>query len=195
MKNKLKLLLISAFVFFSIFSCTTTGKFDDVMTTPIYSGNLKYYIRPARMNSENFENDKAYVMIDFSYQKKNQYYVSDAYTNFSIYYKDIDFIETAEFIFDNSNSKTEEKSDNRNTENSEEENLSVKLHEPSTLDRNTRIAYIRITTIMKKDDVEKVLKGLASNTAKLRLVLTNKTVLTFEASKDLIYKVNTAFER
>ncbi len=179
MKKKIKLLFVLGLILLALSSCNTTpGKFDRVMTSIAGTGNLKHYIRPTEIRSVNYAKDKAYALIDFSYQKNNQDYVSDAYTNFSINYKNSDFVESSSFILD-----------------TEEDAETVKLFEITTFDRDSSRGYIRIGTILKKDDVGKVLKLLSMKKAKLRIVFVNKDVLIFEASDDLVESIKMAFQR
>ncbi len=195
MRNKFKFLLVINFIAILFFSCASSSgeKFAGVMTSVIGTGNLKYYIRPSKMLSENYSEDKAYLMIDFSYQMKNADYVSDAYTNFSIYFDKISYVERAYFLLENDieQSKLIKSEIADETVNPNQ----VELFDITTFDRNMKTPFIRVGTITKQADIQRVLKALANNNAKLVVVLTNKEVLSFEPSEELITKINNAFDR
>ncbi len=193
MKKKITLLFLLTLVAFASLSCrTNAGKFDKVMTAIAGTGYLKYYIRPTEMRSENYDKDRAYVKIDFSYQKENQNYVSDAYTNFSINYEHSDFVEASSFIIDNSDVMSNPNDEEKLSKKSPK---IIELSNITTFDRDSGRGYIRIGTILKKDDVEEVLTQLSKKKAKLRVVFVSKEVLIFEASDDLVDSIKTAFQR
>ncbi len=157
-------------------SCTSVAsKKQNVLTAYMENTYLKYYIRPGKMISTAFKDDKAFVMIDFSYQKDNRNYVSDAYVNFTLNYAVDAYIETAGFLLPN--------------------NEQVMLHNPTTLDRNVNQGYIRISTLLKQADVQKVLENIAESSAFLILILENGEKKIFSVTADLSHRIKEAFAK
>ena len=157
-------------------SCVTSYARDKekVLTAYMESKYLKYYIRPGRMDAENKGAD-AHVMIDFSYQMNKRAYVSDAYTNFTCYNRLGAFIESAEFLLPN-----DEK---------------VPLTEVSTLDRDVKQGYIRVSTILANQYVEKVLKALHESNCVLSITFDDGSIQSFVATDDLKTRILEAFSK
>lgn len=173
MKKKY-LITITALLIFSCATVTPPMGNTKVMTFCMDSGNLKYYIRPSKMQSVD-ANDKSYVLIDFTYQMRNRNYVSSAYTNFTVYCKTNAFIEQAFFLI--------------------QDEEPVNLSEIYTLDRDVSKDFIRVSTLLENKHLEKVLVAL--NKAEASLVVKFDTGLskTFIPTKDIIDKINEAFSK
>ncbi len=137
---------------------------------------MKYYIRPGKMTEPPETGGKAMVMIDFTYQKLNDEYVSDAFVNFTLHQEEISFIKEASFLF---------------LENKNE----VELLDIKTLDRNAAKDFIRVATILKKGDVKSVLEALNSSSCVLKIKQSDGSQKIFIPSEDIIYKINQAFSR
>ena len=149
-------------------SCVTayTRDKEKVLTAYMESKNLKYYIRPGKMIAEQANVD-AYIMIDFSYQMNKRVYVSDAYTN---------FIETAAFVLPTSGEK-------------------ILLTDISTLDRDVKKGFIRVSTILENQYVEKVLKALHESYCVLSLTFDDGSTQSFVATDDLKTRIFDAFSK
>lgn len=172
---KFKYLLPIAFICILCSSCAGVNFFsgdEKVFISPMPSGNLKYYIRPGKMISENFKNDKAFILIDFTYQKLNRDYVSDAYTNFTLTYKTTAFVRGASF-------KTNDKT--------------FPLSNIALLSRNTKQNHIRVSTVLPCDYIDEVLKKLESSQIVLEIELDDGSKKTFVSTKDLSARITEAF--
>lgn len=154
---------------------TAAPEKEKVITAYMQSGNMKYYIRPSKMEPNEKTNSPNYVVADFTYQMKRREYVSDAYFNFTLHAKVDAFIVKAYFILNS--------------------NETVELFELNTLDRNLSEGYVRVSTVIKNEKVQTVLQGLHNGTAILRTILDNNTEMEFVASKDLINRIEEAFYR
>ncbi len=165
--------LVSALLFTG---CVTapSGK-EKVMTAYMQSGTLKYYIRPGKMAAENAKTDKAYIMIDFTYQMEKRNYVSDAYVNFTLHDKTNAFIEAAQFLLP--------------------EGKTVELSKIATLDRDVSKGYIRVTTVLEKERIREVLEALQTSAAALEVSLDNGSSKKLFVTKDLIERINEAFAK
>ena len=155
-------------------SYNTLGK-NDVITAYMQTGNIKYYMRPSKMTSENYKVDKSYLMIDFTYQMEKRAYVSDAYVNFTVYSKADAFIEKAYFLLP--------------------ENKIIELSNISTLDRNTNEGYIRVTTSLEKQFIKDILENLQSFNAKLVVLFDNNASKKFIATKKTVERINEVFSK
>ena len=174
-----KLILLSCIVVsvIAVSSCATTytRNKEKVITAYMQSKNLKYYIRPGKMTAEHTSVD-AYIMIDFSYQMNKRIYVSDAYTNFTCYNRLGAFIETAAFLLPNSGE-------------------TIPLTDISTLDRNVKKGYIRVSTILANQYVEKVLKALHDSDCVLSITFDDGNTQSFVATDDLKERIFEAFSK
>ena len=160
-------LLFCAVVSVVVSSACVTGPARDkekVLTAYMESKYLKYYIRPGKMSAQT-ENADEYVMIDFSYQMDKRAYVSDAYTNFTCYNRLGAFIESAEFLLSDGEK--------------------VSLTDISTLDRNVKQGYIRVSTILAKQYVEKILKALHKAECVLNVTFDDGSTKSFVSTTDL----------
>ena len=153
---------------------SSLGK-SNVITAYTESGSLKYYVRPFKMLSENYKADKAYLMIDFTYQMQKRDYVVNAYVNFTVYDKTTAFIEGARFLLP--------------------ENKVIELSDISTLDRDTYQGYIRVTTILEKQSIKDVLEKLQSLGAKLEVAFDDGTSKQFVATKETVERINEVFSK
>lgn len=171
MKKKY-LIIFFTLLILSCVSVTPPMGNTNVMTFCMESGNLKYYIRPAKMKCID-DNDKSYVLIDFTYQMKNRDYVSSAYTNFTVYCKTDAFVEQAFFVL-------------------EDEQI-VNLSEIYTLDRNVSLGFIRVSTLLANENLEKVLIALNQSKARLVVKFDKGQSITFIPTKDMMDKINEAF--
>lgn len=171
MKKYLFILITFLFLFSS---CVTapSGR-AKVITAYMESGNIKYYIRPAKMILKDAKDTSSSVMADFTYQMKQRDYVSDAYFNFTLNNKADAFILKACFVLNS--------------------NETIELFDLNTLDRNSSLGYIRVSTIIKKENIKDVLESLHKDAVVLKLVLDNNTEMEFSASKDLISHIEEAF--
>jgi len=175
-----KLILLSCIIVSVIAasSCATAAYTRDkekVLTAYMESKNLKYYIRPGKMIAEHANAD-AYVMIDFSYQMNKRAYVSDAYTNFTCYNRLGAFIEAAAFLISNSKE-------------------TIPLTDISTLDRDVKKGYIRVSTILANQYVEKVLKALHDSDCVLSITFDDGNTQSFVATDDLKERIFEAFSK
>ena len=158
-------------------SCASTHTRDNakVLTAYMESKYLKYYIRPGKMSAKDV-NGVEYIMIDFSYQMDKRVYVSDAYTNFTCYNRLGAFIESAAFLLPN----TDE---------------TVPLTDISTLDRNVKKGYIRVSTILANQYVEKILKALHDCDCVLSITFDDGSTQSFVATDDLKDRIFEAFSK
>ena len=147
---------------------------EKVITAYMPSKYLKYYIRPGKMAYEAPMAD-TYVMIDFSYQMDKRAYVSNAYTNFTLYDRSEAFIDSAYFLFP--------------------DGTRAVLSEISTLDRNTTKGYIRISTILEQQNIERVLTALEKSDCILTVILEDGTSKSFVATEDLTTRIREAFSK
>ena len=147
---------------------------DKVITAYMPSKYLKYYIRPGKMTAEE-SGSKSYLMIDFSYQMDKRNYVSNAYVNFTLYNRSDAYIDAARFSFPNDED--------------------IELTELSILDRDTSKGYIRVSTILEQNLIEKVLKGLHESVCGLTITLENGSTLSFVATDDLKLRIGEAFSK
>lgn len=156
-------------------SCKTYASIRkvSVLTDYMANSNLKYYIRPQRFESESYKQDKAYLMLDFTYQMKDRDYVSDAFTNFSLYYKTTAYIKSANFIL--------------------KDGSVVALKNITLLDRDAKKSYLRISTILEKDSIKTVLNELCYNNAALELSLDDGTTIRFFPNEEAKTKISNAF--
>lgn len=175
MKKSILLFFCIIISVIAVSSCTTTYGRDKekVITAYMESKNLKYYIRPGKMTVEDTNID-AYVMLDFSYQMKQRIYVSDAYTNFTCYNRSGSFIESAVFLLPHSDE-------------------TIPLTDISTLDRDVKKGYIRVSTILANPHVEKILKAIHASECVLRLTFDDGNTLSFAATDDLKSRIQEAF--
>ena len=157
-------------------SCATylSSNKEKVITAYMPSKYLKYYIRPGKMAYEAPMAD-TYVMIDFSYQMDKRAYVSNAYTNFTLYDRSEAFIDSAYFLFP--------------------DGTRAVLSEISTLDRNTTKGYIRISTILEQQNIERVLTALEKSDCILTVILEDGTSKSFVATEDLATRIREAFSK
>ncbi len=157
-------------------SCTTypSGNIG-VITAFMETGNTKYYIRPALMTADR-EESLASVKIDFTYQKVNADYVSDAYVNFTLHDKTTAFIKEACFILP-------------------EHEKPIPLVDIKTLDRNTSAEFIRVTTRLEKDFINPVLEVLHVKQGRLRVLLTDENQQDFIPTDELVLKITEAFSK
>ena len=152
----------------------TLGK-GGVITAYTKSGNLKYYVRPSKMLSTDYQTDKAYLMVDFTYQMQNRIYVVDAYVNFTVHDKTTAFIEKARFLLP--------------------DDKVIELSGISTLDRDTYRGYIRVTTTLEKESIPSVLEKLQSLEAKLEVSFDDGTSKQFTATKEVVERINEVFSK
>ena len=157
-------------------SCASTHTRDNakVLTAYMESKYLKYYIRPGKMSAKDV-NGVEYIMIDFSYQMDKRVYVSDAYTNFTCYNRLGAFIESAEFLLSDGEK--------------------VSLTDISTLDRNVKQGYIRVSTILAKQYVEKILKALHKAECVLNVTFDDGSTKSFVSTTDLQERILEAFSK
>ncbi len=135
-------------------------------------GSLKYYLRPARLDSAETGQSKEFVLIDFSYQMRNQYYITDSYTNFTLHAPITTFVKQAAFIL------PDEK---------------IALTQINTLDRNVAKQYLRVGTVLPKDKIKTVFNALKEKSASLQVVLEDGTVKSFLATDEISERINEAF--
>lgn len=127
------------------------------------------------MDSTDFKTDKAVLFLDFTYQKSNRDYVSDAYTNFTLMYKTTAFVTDAYF-------KTND-------------NKIIPLTNVSLLSRNINKNFIRVSTILQADFVDEILKKLEVSEAVLEIKLDDGSIKTFVPTKDLSERITDAFSK
>ena len=114
-------------------------------------------------------------MIDFSYQMDKRNYVSNAYVNFTLYNRSDAYIDAASFSFPNDDD--------------------IELTELSILDRDTSKGYIRASTILEQNNIEKVLKGLHESACVLKVTLENGSTLSFIVTDDVKSRIGEAFSK
>ena len=157
-------IVVISLIYSSCVSMSFSSRNEKVFTTYMPSGNLQYYIRPGKMISKSLKNDKAFVLIDFTYQKLNRNYVNDAYTNFTITYKTTAFVRSASF-------KTDDKI--------------IPLLNISLLSRNVKQNHIRVNSVLPCDCIDEVLKKLESSQAVLEIEFDDGSIKTFLPMKEL----------
>ena len=163
--------LLASHVFF--FGCATGNHGRQrVLTAYMDNGYLKYYIRPEKMESTEYKKDKAFVMIDFSYQKENREYVSDAYVNFTLHYATDAYITKAFFSCNDE---------------------VIPLSNIRTLDRSVSEKYIRISTIAQKTDIGRLLDNLKAQKGVLEISLENGETKSFVPTASLVERIEEAF--
>lgn len=169
--------MCTCFLFFSCAGLPVSSFFgsEKVLTNFMPSGNLQYYIRPGKMISSGFKTDKAFVLLDFTYQKSNRDYVSDAYTNFTITYKTTAFVKAAYFKIN--------------------DNKIIPLTNISLLFRNVKQNHIRVSTVLPCDYIDEVLKRLESSQAVLEIEFDDGSIKTFLPTKDLTERLTEAFSK
>ena len=157
-------------------SCATylSSNKEKVITAYMPSKYLKYYIRPGKMAAEE-SGSKSYLMIDFSYQMDKRNYVSNAYVNFTLYNRSDAYIDAASFSFPNDDD--------------------IELTELSILDRDTSKGYIRASTILEQNNIDKVLKGLHESACVLKVTLENGSTLSFIVTDDVKSRIGEAFSK
>lgn len=168
-------ILVSIIISSSCATATHVRDKEKVITAYMESKNLKYYIRPGKMSAEDAKLT-AYVMIDFSYQMNKRTYVSDAYTNFTCYNQLGAFVESAVFLLPHTDEI-------------------VPLTDISTLDRDVGKGYIRISTILANQYVEKILKALYKSECVLRLTFDDGSIQSFVVTDDLKSRIQEAFSK
>lgn len=140
------------------------------------TGYTKYYIRPEKILSEKYKEDKAAVLIDFSYQKENRKYVSNAYINFTLHYATNAYIMKAAFIL--------------------EENKSIDLPNIQTLDRNVTGKYIRVGLHNSKAGLcRKVLESIKQCSGIPEITLENGETKRFIITDAPTEKIEEAFNK
>ena len=174
LKYVLPIVLISL-IYSSCVSMSFSSRNEKVFTTYMPSGNLQYYIRPGKMVSSDFKTDKAFVLIDFTYQKSNRDYVSDSYTNFTITYKTTAFVKVAYFKIN--------------------DDKIIPLSNISLLSRNVKQNHIRVSTVLPCDYIDEVLKKLESSQAVLEVEFDDGRIKTFLPTKDLTQRITDVFSK
>ncbi|QKS93330.1 hypothetical protein [Treponema phagedenis] len=145
-------------------SSSTIFKNSDKVLVMTFDGNaLKYYLRPEIMLGKDKNSS---VNIDFSYQKRNDAYISDSYTNFTLNYNTSAYIQSAQF----------------NIPGKEP----VVCNNITTLNRNVSQKFIRVQTIVLQKDMETLMNSFEIPEFNLSIELTDGTVLFFTPSKTLI---------
>ncbi len=178
MKIKIiKILLAGACICFFLSGCMTppyaSGN-EKVIVTYASSGYLQYYLRPAKMVCTD-KDDKAFVLIDFTYQKDGRAYVTDAYVNFTLNCKTDAFISSARFVLTDS--------------------TVAELQNLSMLRRSKKEGLLRVTTTLEKERIEEVLQALYDSKALLEITLDDGSVKRFTATRDLIDRIDDAFSK
>lgn len=146
-----------------------------VMTAYMSNSNLKYYIRPTRFQSDNYESDKSYTMLDFTYQMKERNYVTDAYVNFSLYYETICYINEAFFVL--------------------KDGTTVPLTNITVLDRDTTKSHLRVSTVLEKTKIQQVLTDLCYNNGSFYIILDDKTTLHFFPTPEGKNRISDVFSK
>lgn len=175
---KFKYILLNVFICILYSSCVGMNFFsgdDKIFISPMPSGNLQYYIRPGKMVSSEFKTDKAFVLLDFTYQKSNRDYVSDSYTNFTITYKTTAFVKVAYFKIN--------------------DDKIIPLSNISLLSRNVKQNHIRVSTVLPCDYIDEVLKKLESSQAVLEVEFDDGRIKTFLPTKDLTERITDVFSK
>jgi len=174
MKNRFFFLCMAVSCLLYSACMTNPSNKEKVMTAYMPSKYLKYYIRPGKMKPED-SSGKIYVMIDFSYQMDKRNYVSDAYTNFTFYNRTGDFVDAAYFLL--------------------ADNEKVPLSEISTLDRDVNKGYVRVSTILEQQNIEKILKALEQAACTLNITAETGITYPFIATEDLQIRIREAFSK
>ena len=174
---KIKILLAGACICFFLSGCMTapyaSGK-EKVITAYVSSGYLQYYLRPAKMVCTD-KDDKAFVLIDFTYQKDGRSYVTDAYVNFTLNCKTDAFISAARFVLP--------------------ESACAELQNLSLLRRSKKEGLLRVTTVLEKERIQDVLDALYDSKALLEITLDDGSVKRFGATKDMVNRIDEAFSK
>jgi len=174
---KIKNFILTSFFCFFFLSCITLPRAsgnEKVITTFMPSGNLQYYIRPGKLISTEAK-DKSFVMIDFTYQKQNRSYVTDAYVNFTLNSKTTAFISAAQFTFSDTSF--------------------VQVKNISLLRRDVKQHILRVSTVLEKEFIQDVLEKLSISQAFLEISLDDGTVKRFTVTPDIIERLNEAFSK
>ncbi|MGI5172671.1 hypothetical protein H0R92_03590 [Treponema sp. OMZ 840] len=175
---KLYRYIIGFCIWFLFSACAGMSFFSDsekVLTTYMPSGNLQYYLRPAKMLSAEFKSDDAFITADFTYQKSNRTYVGNAYVNFTLTYKTKAFISKAYFKTD--------------------DNVIIPLSHISLLSRNIQKNHIRVSTVLESGRIHEVLEKLESFKAVLHIELDDGSVKTFLPTKEVAARIAEAFSK
>jgi len=176
-KIKIKILLAGACICFFLSGCMmmpyASGN-EKVIVTYASSGYLQYYLRPVKMICT-VKDDKAFVLIDFTYQKDGRAYVTDAYVNFTLNCKTDAFISAARFVLT--------------------EAAVADLKNISMLRRSKKEGVIRVTTMLEKERIEEVLQALYDSKALLEITLDDGSVKRFTVTRDLIDRIDDAFSK
>lgn len=145
-------------------SCATRGTVGNERVTVDFmpSGNLKYYVRPTRMDPAAGQAER--LDIDFTFQRKNAEYATEAYVNFTLYTDHPDYVDASRFLLPDSSS--------------------VELTKITTFDRNVREGLIRVGTRLPQNEVRRVIETLAAGRGLLEVVIQNRT-LRFSPSPEL----------
>lgn len=174
---KIKILLAGACICFFLSGCMmiphASGN-EKVLVTYASSGYLQYYLRPAKMICTD-KDDKAFVLIDFTYQKDGRSYVTDAYVNFTLNCKTDAFISSARFMLTDS--------------------AVADLKNLSMLRRSKKEGLLRVTTTLEKERIEEVLQALYDSKALLEITLDDGSVKRFAVTRDLIDRIDEAFSK
>jgi len=137
------------------------------------NGNVKYYIRPCKLTSD--EKADAYAMLDITYQKRNRAYVSSGFVNFTLHVSTGAFVRSAQFILP-------------------EEQI-IPLTDISTLDRNAVKGFIRVSTTAAQGSMALLLERLQAAEAVLEVVMDDDAVYRFTATQELTDKLTEAFQK
>lgn len=137
------------------------------------NGNVKYYIRPSKLTSD--EKTDVYAMLDITYQKHNRAYVSPGFVNFTLQVSTSAFVRSAQFVLP-------------------EEQI-IPLTDISTLDRNTAKGFIRVSTVVAQDSMALLLEKLHAARVVLEVVMDDDTVYRFTVSQELTDKLTEAFQK
>lgn len=174
---KIKNILIALCICFFLSGCMmmphASGK-EKVIVVYASSGYLQYYLRPAKMICTD-KDDKAFVLIDFTYQKDGRSYVTDSYVNFTLNCKTDAFISSARFVLTDS--------------------AVAELKNLSMLKRSKKEGLIRVTTTLEKERIEEVLQALYDSKALLEITLDDGSVKRFIVTRDLIDRIDDAFSK
>ena len=146
---------------------------EKVITTYMDNGNVKYYIRPSKLTSD--EKADAYAMLDITYQKRNRAYVSPGFVNFTLQVSTSAFVRSAQFILP--------------------EEQVISLTDISTLDRNAVKGFIRVSTTVAQESMALLLERLQATEAVLEVVMDDDAVYRFTVSQELTDKLAEAFEK
>ena len=146
---------------------------EQVITTYMDNGNVKYYIRPSKLTSD--EKAGTSAMLDITYQKRNRAYVSQGFVNFTLQVSTSAFVRSAQFILP--------------------EEQVIPLTDISTLDRDAAKGFIRVSTVAAQDSMALLLEHLHTTQAVLEVVMDDDAVYRFTATQELTDKLAEAFQR